>query len=415
MLSYLRLNRCDDFATDHFNPARVLSYLQCGEVCGVGSGWGNIVNYVDPNCFCPALLPDPPPVIVSPSVDPAPWYDPARPESGRFLGVLITKMTGFDGTLSRTPQNASGFGNRGSLGPLQTKLREIGVEALIFACDQCSMEYGMRWLISTLTGPCQDGCGSCDVEVRLCCPGEDDAEDTGSWLLQNSGITDGPHWGDFPLKDAECLVRTVNWTIGSDSPYLYKCAEVCMEDEPMWLGDYDGSGTGGQCPDEIKDWFNGCARVCCSLVNPYTIGTNSASITLTTGERAAYDVTVSGYIDRFGDDCPRPLSVPTCDGGPQCVEEDACLSFLITEIPPYTTFVWDSARKEVYFVVNGGTTTPAYNRIVLPDDEPFTWLETSCRQVCLCVSVARRCNIAPGAPEADPYLTVTITSTHKEL
>lgn len=429
--------RCDDCSTSPFFSGRTLSYLGGNvtavagntgcvtTVCGANSPLSRIVNFVDPECFCPQDCTDIngnviAPNFVDPKTDKAPWYDPLRPESARFLGAIITKVTGLDSTLARSTQSSMGYGQKGTIGTLQTKLREIGIEAIMFACDCAAMEYGMRWLVNYFNGPCQDGCGTCDMAVRLCCPEPGDDADATEWILQDAGITDGPHWADNPLKDAECLVRNVNWTMASPSPYLFKCPDVCMKDEPMYLSDYNGDNAPDRpcCPPTFNDWFSGCAIKCCSLNNKYTIGQTAGTISLTTGTRAANDVWITAQVDRFGLNCPPVLPTPGCNG-PNCITGiENCLMFKITSIPAMSTFVWDSVRREVYLETNGGLTrTPAFNLITLPDGEPFTWLNTNCRNICLCVAVPRQCAIGYGACETpgDPYLSITVEFTHYEL
>lgn len=431
MLPSLSLNRCETCFDAAFSNGRTLAYLAGGtpvdggdgcvsSICGIGSGMNSLLTMIDPTCWCSAGC-DPVPVWTTPANDNAPWYDPLKPESARFLGVIITKVTGMDGTLSRSPKSGMGFGNKGSIGALQTKIRELGFEAMMFACDECAMEFGMRWLINKLSGPCQEGCQSCDISVRTCCPGPDEPADTGEWLLQDAGITDGPHWGDFPLRGAECLIRTVNWTMASRSPYLFKCPEVCLEETPMYLSDYLGDGTtpnNPPCPPTFNDWYSGCRVLCCSLNNKYEIGQTAAIMKISTGSRPATNVFITAQVDRFGLNCPPVLPTPDCNG-PNCISGvDNCVELKITEIPAYSTFVWDSVRKQVYLEQNGGlTTSPAFNRVQMPDGEPFSWLQTSCRFLCLCVAVPRQCAIKYGEQETsgDPYVSVSIETTHFEL
>jgi hypothetical protein len=84
------------------NVARTLSYLRRGLgntmqghwILGGGEVCGVLYRLNGGDC----LLPD---VFVSPTADPAPWYDPDEPGAATFLGVILTDITGYDSTISR--------------------------------------------------------------------------------------------------------------------------------------------------------------------------------------------------------------------------------------------------------------------------------------------------------------------------
>jgi hypothetical protein len=79
------------------NVARTLSYLRRGLgntmqghwILGGGEVCGVLYRLNGGDC----LLPD---VFVSPTADPAPWYDPDEPGAATFLGVILTDITGYD-------------------------------------------------------------------------------------------------------------------------------------------------------------------------------------------------------------------------------------------------------------------------------------------------------------------------------
>lgn len=82
-------------------------------------------------------------------VELAPWYSREIPESGEFAGVWVTSVTGLDSTpVNRniTPMIGSG----GVASTHRDESRTIGFEALLVACTNAGLQYGMNWLTCQL-------------------------------------------------------------------------------------------------------------------------------------------------------------------------------------------------------------------------------------------------------------------------
>ncbi|WP_280420639.1 sugar transferase [Nocardia carnea] len=79
----------------------------------------------------------------------APWYDPAIPQSAEFLGYWATSVEG----LGPTPVDRSvtpGICAGGSAGPHRDAHREVTVEVILVACTNAGAEFGVEWLACRL-------------------------------------------------------------------------------------------------------------------------------------------------------------------------------------------------------------------------------------------------------------------------
>lgn len=101
---------------------------------------------------------------------PAPWWDPAYPESDGFCGVIGLDIEGMASSPATT--NPTELLRGGSLpGPVRMQQREIAWTVLLVAVDECSLSYGMGWLAAALRGnPCGSDCGGDEACVLACCP-----------------------------------------------------------------------------------------------------------------------------------------------------------------------------------------------------------------------------------------------------
>lgn len=105
-----------------------------------------------------------------PTTDPAPWYDPdLLPVSGEFLGLLVTSVSGVDGSpRARTVTNAVGGG--GVFGPVRELPRTITVTGVLIGSSCCGADYGLHWLGEVLAGCDGDSCDGGCFEMFDCCP-----------------------------------------------------------------------------------------------------------------------------------------------------------------------------------------------------------------------------------------------------
>lgn len=139
----------------------------------------NLPLTVDEDCWCPRimdLLDDCPSATGAgpdgeytfPSEDPAPWYDVAIPESGDFLGFLVTEFEGLGSTYTRNTFDILSGG--AVLGKLRPQARVLTWRGYLFGRTCCAAEYGLRWFTAQLAGGVCDDCSDSELDILLCCP-----------------------------------------------------------------------------------------------------------------------------------------------------------------------------------------------------------------------------------------------------
>ena len=100
--------------------------------------------------------------------DPAPWYDPANPDTEGFLGVIGVEVTGDeDSTRNVTVNNSITSG--GVLGPPYFGPRTLVVRMIAVATDECSLQAGLDWLRFKSVGM-HDPCLGDSMTFFDCCP-----------------------------------------------------------------------------------------------------------------------------------------------------------------------------------------------------------------------------------------------------
>jgi hypothetical protein len=323
---------------------------------------------------------------------PSPWFNSASPSSSKFLGAVIERIDGFnDPTFQRSPQSGMGLGTGGALGPLSTTYREFTVTALLFACDQGGMQYGVRWLNDKLKGGgcTDDACQVCDAEVRLSC---DPANiDEGRWQLYDVGLIDGPHYTQV-FQNQDCHVLRATFVMGSESPYLYKCENRVLPPTPFPAR-------------TVCNPFD-CSSVSAFIDEPLSVGSTAAKVIIRTGAKRSPRMRLVGRVDIFGQACPPP-STPKCAVCPEPPTSDNCISMDIASIPANSTFVYDSVRREVYLEDAVGNRVQGSSLLTVPAGQPFTWLDVTCGGVCLTVKQLGMC--------ADSSVTVEVVTVHREF
>lgn len=399
-----------------FDINRLKAYLtptaeQCeaGEtVCPINPPWG----VAQIGCDCPTLdysydccnldavaIPSEP--YRTPALDLAPWYDPDIPESAFFMGMMIESVEGLEMSPTvRNVQRRTTGGGGGALGPLRRTERRMKFTVLMFACDECSMEYGMRWLIWQLaSGGCSD-CELCDAEVLTCCNGLTGIDpvtnrdlDTGRWQLKDVGLTDGPKIVDGPIEGMSCYVRRVEFELTSEQAWMYKCPTVCIENEPFPIGD----------PCDIEAWFCGPdPKICCRIEETKDIGETAITVVIDAREELR-NVVITVTPDQFGYVCD-PDSIP-----PGLVfVPPPCQTIVIPLMPEGYRFELNSEEEKITMTKPGHIVEDGTAYIQTEPGEAPQFITVSCGAYCVCVS-AELC-----APDGSTS-TVSIYGTHREL
>jgi hypothetical protein len=246
----------------------------------------------------------------APHLDPAPWYDPSLGDdpltnpSAQFLGVIISSVEGLDSTVERSMETrAVGVGG-GAFGPQRALQRELRFTGTLYASTCRGMEYGMTWLTHTMQS---QGCsteGLATLELWTGCPdgGTNDIELQDSRLqFRDTSLMSGPKYTDGPWETRACFLRQVEWTIGSESPYRYKCPYDKVAVSALSVA------PSGDIP--ICNWLSDSTRVAVRGYPSSRMGEDVLNVELTAGNRPL-NCDISAWVSPFVDADCRSFSTP---------------------------------------------------------------------------------------------------------
>lgn len=86
-----------------------------------------------------------------PALDLAPWYNSTEPDSKEFAGIWPMSIEGLD-TAGGRREVIDGLNDGGTFGLSRYSARTIEVEAIIAGSTPAGVDYGLRWLTTTLRG-----------------------------------------------------------------------------------------------------------------------------------------------------------------------------------------------------------------------------------------------------------------------
>lgn len=365
-LEFLELVGETGTAIEVGNGARVLAYVR--------NGLANQARLsAAEGCLCGVLERELGFVPTSPAADPAPWYDPRRPESAEFLGFYPYRIEGLrSSSETRTVYDrTTGLGG-GTLGPAKTRARTFTVKGRLVANSSAAMEYGRQWLKGVLQ---QGGCAPCATKIarlRTACPSEDGSrDDVGEAILYDVGVLD---W-DEPDYPAVCGLEDWTITLAAGKGDIYRQPRLIVPTTGLNLG------TGG-CVD-FRDWFCGTERsfrqVCGAVESPL-FGTVCAIVTV---EASDGDITAPVVISAYppGSGCPPPVEIaPTA-------------RITIPTLPNGSALVVDSARHQIVYIDPNGDQHDGTPYVQLEAERGIPWIEAEpCRPAaCVCVGSLRLC------------------------
>ncbi|MCX4550617.1 MULTISPECIES: hypothetical protein [unclassified Streptomyces] len=162
--------------TEIANHARLDTYL------------GTVGSPLDSSTVCgcqtfdAVLVGDEPYTTPDDPASPAPWYDPAVPESAEFCGLLVLDVGGLDDHPVQRQVTAAVTGGA-ALGPARTQARTVTVTGVLLGATCCGVDYGLRWLAQALGGTTGAQCGGDCLELYNCCPAQ--FEDPGEFAEQH--------------------------------------------------------------------------------------------------------------------------------------------------------------------------------------------------------------------------------------
>lgn len=385
------------------NHQRTAAYLDSASVVCAD---GDLKSRMDLTCDCDPLhwAVDEdgdwvPATYTNPIADQAPWYDSSIPESGQFLGFMIENVEQNAAVTSRTITTRVSSSGGGVIGPFRNRERRLDFTVLMFACNEAAMEYGFRYLYDALMSPgCDDGCTLCDAEYRESCPPVDGSAaslDKGRWFLKNVGAVDGPVWSDNPLSGSACNLRRVKFSLVSELPWKFKCAEeICQIDLEGYPSD------GADCVN-WSDILCGEHEVTCAVEETLIIGETGLIIEVQAGAPALQHVRIAIRPDKFGyeaNEGSRPANY---------VRVDPCDEIYLPYLPPSSRLVYDTAMEEIKVVMPGGGEYEGTPYVSTVEGSPPSFPTLRCGQFAISVS-ASECSV-----DADTY--VRISSVHREL
>jgi hypothetical protein len=344
------------------NVARTLDYLRHG---AAGPGVGN----VSPS-FCSVLYrPDGSPLTyVNPVDDPAPWYDPTRPESSQFLGIVVTDMK-LESVTKRSPVDLPGNYGGATTGPRQSIGRRVDITATLISASKAGAEYGLEWLDQVLGAAGCDTCGVAELEYRRTCPPDDGSDDQlGYWLAKQVALVSGP---DVTAEDLMGNQTDVTWQWASALPYIFKpivpCVPATVIDQTVYANDclpFDewlcAPAGGGQCCT-ISPPRSGIISPIVTLRSPLGIG----------------DVVIASYAT-----CPPDLGV------------DLPVTSMMVTAFSGTLIIDCSQRLVTYISADGSEVRDGTDFLNVPAGQPLQWIDvdSECDEAqCVCVYMASPC------------------------
>lgn len=360
-----------------------------------------------------------------PELDNAVWYDPARPESGEFAGLLITDIKGLESApVDRTVTNRAGDGaviGRARLGP-----RVITVKGLLIGSSCCGIDYGMTWLSSALRGSFACGTGSCggdDLSYLACCPACDcdEIEDadvaacaaSSFRTLREVALTREPQItgrvGGYCSCCDTCPALEVEFQLTAGRPHALLPA-VTVADETPWDVDSDtgecvtwvvGTGcaddAGCDTSDAATCMDTALAAIGCATTVPpdLPVPSNSCACEPMTRARTCIAIPSSVLTPIWSDVVldleiyaganalrgvrvrfyPNPLGFASIDDLNTC---DFCAEINITTVPASSTLRIDGSTRRVTVACPGGDEAGAGAAVSGTNGGPYLWPVLDC-------------------------------------
>lgn len=357
-------------------------------------------------------------VYSHPARDGAPWYNPNRPASGRFFGLIPGEFQGIDdGTSGVEVTQLTGDGAVHSM-PRYGSL-EIRVKATLLAKDWEAMEEGWTWLkdiLGTSGGGTGLGCVGRDVRVikALSVGRPTDIPDMFRTYYQ-AEVIEGPlKRADRVAKRSKTVMREVEWVIDAGSPFAFT--------DPVTVGSLLLETGLSFVDPEGED--------CAAVADPYStyvsdpfftaiqkppappVITPPNLVTVSSWRRLSLDLPTSST-ERWGRVVPIVRIATGATGAQQIrlrfYEEgmagcDFDGEFLISYVPPNAVMTLDAIRRQATVTVNG-VTVPAGHLLFGSNGTPFTWPSMRGQR-----SYVMRADMMPG----QTGITVTLETAVRE-
>lgn len=362
----------------------------------------------------------------TPLLDAAPWVDGTQPASTGFFGFYLLDVTGIEDS-SRQVTFTEGTGDGGRPSRVRHNSKTIVFDGVLIGCDECSTEYGMRWLRSVLlASPCEGetgGCAGTSLCFFSCEPCTTETDDPACWdeavnrvgrSMRKFAVTSGPTITSKSRTVDGSVIWRVTFTGQAGVPWIYGYEHCIVENflDPTVTNPYcegvDGSFTGigdgyevndlnenGENPCAVQVWAPVYDPECPPLDPPpgppsvqigcvdapttwtrykFTVPENLVPLwtdmvpvlSVTTAAEAVRNMRIRFYSDPFG------------TGNP---DEDPCAfcgDFLFTYLPPNTIMTLDGSTEQVTALSQNQPVRNASSLVYAADGAPFEFPLLSC-------------------------------------
>lgn len=239
--------RGEPFIEDGWLWSRVRDVLALDtvKVCPITTESHDYVTHFGRSHNCDEMNDGP---YVDPATDLAAWWDPLKPESDSFLGLIPWTVN----VVPSIGRDVSEGGMSGSqLGRMIFGGTLVQVSGVLYSATAAGMEYGERWLIAALRGAvCRDeGCDVGALCILPACPEGAGYTSSSYRTLHRAGLID--YTAAQPTADGVgYYMRNVSFQMRSEFAYLFEDPVPLQLATPMRRNVVTGTAVTGEWPGE---------------------------------------------------------------------------------------------------------------------------------------------------------------------
>lgn len=304
-------------------------------------------------------------------VESAPWYDPSVPESAEFAGVWLMDAQGFESAkVSRDIAESVCVG--GVPGRARLPSQSLSFSALLVACSDAGVRYGITWLTCVLRQA--DSRTGVTIEYYAAHPsGTSATPESLRREMRGVVMTSSPTLGDVAGKGGghdhrQATAYRVDWEMAATDPYAYASP---ISSAVIWESVTEDPITWAHAPDCVDTQACGLPTMYNASCEPPTVPVVSAAIPTCSGclpvcavERRVW--TLTGSTGAVCDDTVVTVSVANLGDDPltvslywrPCGEDALCdreAPLQIAGLPVGYTAVADSMTGRPYLESEGIT------------------------------------------------------------
>lgn len=393
--------RSSVYAANGFRPLGV-TITPCG-CCGTPAQWASAMGEAP---------------YTNPTADHAPWYAASEPNSGDFGGFIVVSIDGLGGG-PITRELTQRVNGRGSfIGPKVQASPTIIVEGYLFGKTCCSVDYGLRWLGTTLQGTCGADCDGDTLSFLDCCPDFAGCAPTTPFncltphlrYLENVKLIQSPivleKYGSCCGSCSGTAYMRVRFQLAASAPCVYRDLVPIVTAQPFAAADPTNCDVtwvlvadGETCPDDtictgdpdcladpdcltvpappsaplpsnpcICSSFNTrrtCVDIPSGSIPEYTEGL--PVLTINSGSNALRQIRVRFWLNNTGEPVD---NLDACD---------TCGEVTLSKIPAFSEFTFDAKTRKATITCPGSASTDATPLMGSSGGTlPIAWPEISC-------------------------------------